>query len=89
MANESVTSDIQMRRAIIGVVTFLITPGFFLMMKTMSTYDLMLMVAKAQNTPEIIETMLAQFAVLFVSYSMVTTGLADRVHLGHARVRQA
>ena len=27
-ANESATSDIQMRRAIIGVFTFLITPNF-------------------------------------------------------------
>ena len=74
-ANESATSDLQMRRAIIGVVTFLITPGLFLMMKTTSSYELMLKVAKARNTPQIIETHLAQLAVLFVSYSMITTGL--------------
>jgi hypothetical protein len=75
VANESVSSDVQMRRAIIGVFTFLITPGFFLMMKTMPTFELMLKVARARNAPEIIETYLAQMAVLFVSYSMVTTGL--------------
>lgn len=75
VANESVTSDLQMRRAIIGVFTFLITPGLFLMMKTMPDYELMLMVAKARDMPELIETRLAQLAVLFVSYSMVTTGL--------------
>jgi len=74
-ANESATSDLQMRRAIIGVFAFLITPGFFLMMKTMPDYELMLMVAKARNMPQMIETRLAQLAVLFVSYSMVTTGL--------------
>ena len=74
-ANESATSDMQMRRAIIGVVTFLITPGLFLMMRTTSSYELMLKVARARNTPEIIETHLAQLAVLFVSYSMITTGL--------------
>lgn len=74
-ANESATSDMQMRRAIIGVITFLITPGLFLMMKTMSSYELMLMVARAKNMPQIIETHLAQLAVLFVSYSMITTGL--------------
>jgi hypothetical protein len=74
-ANESATSDLQMRRAIIGVFAFLITPGLFLMMKTMPDYELMLMVARARNMPQMIETRLAQLAVLFVSYSMVTTGL--------------
>lgn len=74
-ANESATSDMQTRRAIIGVITFLITPGLFLMMKTMSGYELMVMVARHRNMPQIIETFLAQMAVLFVSYSMISTGL--------------
>jgi hypothetical protein len=74
-ANESATSDLQMRRAIIGVITFLITPGLFLMLKTMPDYELMLMVARARNLPQMIETRLAQLAVLFVCYSMITTGL--------------
>ena len=74
-ANESATSDLQMRRAIIGVFAFLITPGLYLMMKTMPDYELMLMVAKARNMPQWIETRLAQLAVIFVVYSMVTTGL--------------
>ncbi len=75
VANESTTSDLQMRRAIIGVVTFLVMPGLFLMMRTMSSYELTLKVAEARNMPELIETRLAQMAVLFVSYSMVTTGV--------------
>jgi hypothetical protein len=74
-ANESATSDLQMRRAIIGVITFLVTPGLFLMMKTMSGYELMVLVARHRNTPQIIEIFLAQMAVLFVSYSMIATGL--------------
>jgi hypothetical protein len=74
-ANESATSDIQMRRAIIGVITFLIIPGLFLMMRTMSGYEMMVMVARHRNTPQLIEVFLAQTAVLFVSYSMITTGL--------------
>ena len=65
----------QMRRAIIGVITFLITPGLFLMMKTMSGYELMVKVARARNMPQLIEGVLAQMAVLFVSYSMISTGL--------------
>jgi hypothetical protein len=75
VANESTTSDLQMRRAIIGVFAFLITPGLFVMMKTMPDYELMLMVAKARNMPQLIETRLAQLAVIFVVYSMATIGL--------------
>jgi hypothetical protein len=74
-ANESATSDMQMRRAIIGVITFLVTPGLFLMFRTMSGYELMVMIARYRNTPQIIETFLAQMAVSFVSYSMISTGL--------------
>ena len=74
-ANESATSDIQTRRAIIGVITFLVIPGLFLMMRTMSGYELMVKVARARGTPEIVEGFLAQMAVLFVSYSMISTGL--------------
>jgi hypothetical protein len=74
-ANESATSDMQMRRAIIGIVTFLITPGVFLIGKTMSSYELTLLIARHKNMPQLIETYHAQMAVLFVSYSMITTGL--------------
>ncbi|MEO5740360.1 MAG: hypothetical protein ABIS29_07180 [Vicinamibacterales bacterium] len=74
-ANESATSDMQMRRAIIGVVTFLITPGVFLIGKTMSSYELTLLIARHRNMPQLIETYHAQMAVLFVAYSMITTGL--------------
>ena len=73
--NESATSDVQTRRAIIGVITFLVTPGLFLMMKTMSGYELMVKVARAKDMPQIVEVFLAQMAVLFVSYSMISTGL--------------
>jgi hypothetical protein len=74
-ANESATSDLQMRRAILGVLAFLITPGLYLMLKTMPDYELLLLVAKARDMPQWIETRLAQLAVIFVVYSMVTTGL--------------
>jgi hypothetical protein len=75
VANESATSDLQTRRAIIGAVTFLLTPGLFLMMQTFSTYDLVVKVARFRNMPEMIETHLLQLAILFVSYSIITTGL--------------
>lgn len=74
-ANESATSDIQTRRAIIGVITFLVMPGLFLMMRTMSGYEVMVKVARARDMPQLVEGFLAQMAVLFVSYSMISTGL--------------
>jgi len=75
VANESATSDLQTRRAILGILAFLITPGFLLMMQTMPTYELTVLVAKARNMPELVERALDQLAVLFVVYSMATTGL--------------
>ena len=74
-ANESATSEVQTRRAIIGVITFLVTPGLFLMMKTMSGFEMMVMVARHRNMPQLIEGFLAQMAVLFVSYSMISVGV--------------
>jgi len=74
-ANESATSDMQMRRAIIGVITFLVTPGVFLIGKTMSSYELTLLIARHKNMPQLIDAYHAQMAVLFVAYSMITTGL--------------
>ena len=64
-----------MRRAIIGVITFLVTPGLFLMMRTMSGYELMVMVARARNMPQIIEDVPRADGGAFVSYSMISTGL--------------
>ena len=75
VANESATSDLQTRRAIIGVFAFLITPGLYLMMKTMPDYELLVLVARARNMPQWIDIRLAQLAVIFVVYSMVTVGL--------------
>jgi hypothetical protein len=74
-ANESATSDMQMRRAIIGVIAFLVTPGVFLIGKTMTSYEFTLLIARHRNMPQLIETYHAQVAVLFAAFSMITTGL--------------
>ena len=74
-ANESATSDLQMRRAIIGVIAFLITPGVFTMMRSLGSFEILRLVAEARNMPQLVDTRLAQMAVIFVAYSMVTTGL--------------
>ena len=74
-ANESATSDMQMRRAIVGVFAFLITPGIYIMMRSLGSFEILRLVAEARNMPQLVETRLAQMAVIFVAYSMVTTGL--------------
>lgn len=74
-ANESATSDLQMRRAIVGVFAFLITPGIYIMMTTLGSFEILRLVAKARDMPQLVETRLAQLAVVFVAYSMITTGL--------------
>ena len=87
-ANESATSDMQMRRAIIGVIAFLMTPGLFLMMKTMSDYELMVMIARHRNMPQIDRNVpRADGRALCVVFDDLDRP-ADGVHLGHARVRQ-
>jgi hypothetical protein len=74
-ANESATSDLQMRRAIVGVFAFLITPGIYIMMRSLGSFEILRLVAEARHMPQLVETRLAQMAVIFVAYSMVTTGL--------------
>ncbi len=74
-ANESATSDLQMRRAIIGVFAFLVTPGIYIMMSTVGSFEILRLVARARHMPELVETRLLQMAIVFVAYSMVTTGL--------------
>src|SRR5262245_56514997 len=74
-ANESATSDLQMRRAIVGVFAFLITPGIYIMMRSLGSFEILRLVAEVRHMPHLVETRLAQMAVIFVAYSMVTTGL--------------
>ena len=74
-ANESATSDLQMRRAIVGIFAFLVTPGIYIMMSTVGSFEILRLVARARHMPELVETRLMQMAIVFVAYSMVTTGL--------------
>lgn len=74
-ASESVTSDIQMRRTIIWVLAFLLTPCLYLMAAILPTYEIVRLVAAARNAPEMIENILAKLAAIFVGYSMVTVGM--------------
>jgi hypothetical protein len=75
LASESVNSDVQLRRTIIWVLAFLVTPCLYLTAIVLPTFEIVRLVAAARHAPEMIERMLAQLAVIYVSYSIVTTGL--------------
>ena len=87
-ANESATSDLQTRRAIIGVITFLIVPGLFLMMKTLPEYEILLMVAKARNMPQLIEIRPGAAGGPLCVVLDEHDWPSYRLHLGRARIRQ-
>jgi hypothetical protein len=75
LASESVSSDVQLRRTIIWVLAFLVTPVLYLTAIVLPTFEIVRLVAAARHAPEMIEEMLANLSVLYVSYSMVITGL--------------
>jgi hypothetical protein len=75
LASESVSSDVQLRRTIIWVLAFLLTPCLYLTAIVLPTFEIVRLVAAARHAPEMIEHMLAQLSVIYVSYSIVTTGL--------------
>ena len=67
--SEWVTSDIQLRQTIIWGVAFLITPGFFLVIKVLPVYRFSLAVDPAAATQ-----VLTLLGSIFVTYAMVTIG---------------
>ena len=69
-SSEAVTSDIQLRRVLIWVLAFLITPGFTIALQVVSRYAYAVF-----NRPSLIDPMTAALAVVFVTYSGVATGL--------------
>jgi hypothetical protein len=68
-ASEWVTSDIQLRQTIIWGVAFLITPGFFLVVKVLPAFKWSLAV-----NPAVATQILTLLGSIFVTYSMVTIG---------------
>lgn len=68
-SSEWVTSDIQLRQTIIWAFAFLITPGFFLVVKVLPAYKFSLAVDAA-----VAAQILTLLGSIFVTYSMVTIG---------------
>jgi hypothetical protein len=69
-ASESVTSDLHLRRSMIGVLAALLPPGLFLMVQIFPTYELL-----ARFRPDLLEPFLVRLGLIFVTYSMVVVGL--------------
>jgi hypothetical protein len=69
-ASESVASDIELRRSLIWVLAFLVTPGIMLSLQVVSRYAFAVHVQ-----PSLVDTMTAALAIVFITYSGVATGL--------------
>ena len=73
--SESVTSDIQLRQAIVWVLAFLLTPGLLLMIQVFPHYQYIFIRAAVLHAPGMVEDMLDWLAFVFVTYSMASMGL--------------
>jgi hypothetical protein len=69
-ASETVTSDIRLRRAMIAVVAFLLTPGYMLALRSFSAFAM-----AAARGPEFVEPLTRLFTTIYLMFSTVATGL--------------
>ena len=67
-SSESVTSDIQLRQAIVWVLAFLLTPGLLLMIQVFPHYQYIFIRAAVLHAPGMVEDMLDWLAFVFVTY---------------------
>jgi hypothetical protein len=68
--SESVTSDHQLRAAAIGVMAFLITPGFFRSMQLSAQFEFLWF-----RSPQMIEPFIQLNASIFIIYGVVAMGV--------------
>src|SRR6266850_1086270 len=74
-ASESVTSDIQLRQTIIWVLAFLIAPCLLLAVEVFPTFAWVAIRALRFHDVELLDDTLEWVEALFITHSMVTTGL--------------
>src|SRR5262245_66112560 len=68
--SESVTSYHQLRTAAIGVIAFLLTPGFLLPVQLSATFEFI-----AIRFPETLEPLIRLVATIFITYGIVAMGV--------------
>jgi hypothetical protein len=69
-ASDSVTSDHQLRQAMIGVLAFLVVPGFLIPFQLTSAFEF-----AAIRFPALLDPLTRLMVTVFVTYSMVTIGV--------------
>ena len=73
--SEVATSDFQLRQAIVGVLAFLVTPGFILMISVFPMFQSVVIRSRTLHAPQMIDAMLAILASALIAYSMASVGL--------------
>jgi hypothetical protein len=73
-SGESVTSDEQVQRAMIGVLAFLLTPALLSPIQMASSFEF-----AAIRFPALLEPMTRQMATVYITYSMVAVGVIAAV----------
>ena len=74
--SEWVTSDDQLRTAIVGVLAFVLTPGVVLLLEVFPEYQSAVIRAKVLHAPAgLIDDLLEWIVLTLVTYSMVAVGL--------------
>jgi hypothetical protein len=73
-SSETVTSDEQMQRAMVGVLAFLITPALLSPIQMASSFEF-----AAIRFPAMLEPMTRQMATVYITYSMVGVGVIAAV----------
>src|SRR5262245_41674586 len=76
-ASESATSDHDLRRAIIGVLAFLLTPAFFVPLQLARFFEFAAIryATRPPGFPGLLEPLIRIVATLFVAYSTVSVGI--------------
>lgn len=70
--SESATSDYQHRQAMVGVLAFLITPGFLIPLQLSGAYEFAYF-----RFPSLIEPLTRLLATIFLTYAMVAIGVVS------------
>jgi len=73
-ASESVTSDMQLRQAMIGVLAFILTPGLFVPIQMSASFEIAVL-----RFPALLEPLTRLMATVFIVYSMVAIGVIAAV----------
>ena len=75
-ASESVTSELQYRHALVGVLAFLITPGLLLPFQMDGVFEgaVIRYASRPPGFPGLLDPLIRLFATLFIAYSILTIG---------------